>query len=92
MSGEIYNIKQYNRRWANLFLFVIYAINNGAHWAQYSVITDSIITYYNIPHAYVEWTSGMFNLSYVLLVVPGLYAMSKIVSYYNFTVIISRVL
>lgn len=85
MTGETYNIKQYNRRWVNLFLFVIFAINNGVHWAQYTIINDSVATYYHVPHAYVEWTSGLFNLSYVLLVAPGLYALSKIVKLlYNF--------
>lgn len=80
---EPYIIKQYNRRWINLFLFVIYAINNGIHCTQYSVINDSISAYYNVPHAYVEWTAGLYTLSYVLFFAPGLYAMERIVSYQN---------
>lgn len=81
MPEEQYTIKQYGRRWINLFLFIIYGINNGIHCAQYSVINDSISAYYNVPHTYVEWTTGLFTLSYVLFSTPALYAMGKIVSY-----------
>lgn len=79
-KGE-YIIKQYNRRWINLILFVIYAINNSIHCNQYTVINDSISTYYNVPHAYVEWTSGLFSLTYVIFFAPVLYGTEKIVSF-----------
>lgn len=80
MIDEKYEIKQYNRRWINLFLFAMYAINNGIHWVQYSVINDKVAQYYSIPHAYVEWTSGMYTLCYMLFVAPGLYLLEKLVS------------
>lgn len=76
-----YIIKQYKWRWINLILFMAYAINNAIHWAQYSAINDSIAVYYNVPHAFVEWTTGLFTiLCYLLFVAPVLYAMEKFVS------------
>lgn len=80
MTNEGYIIKQYNRRWINLILFVIYAINNSIHCNQYTVITDSISAYYNVPKLFVEWTSGLFSLTYVIFFAPVLYGMEKIVS------------
>lgn len=81
MTKGGYTIKRYNRRWINLILFVIYAINNAIHCNQYTVINDSISKYYNVPHAYVIWTSGIFSLTYVIFFAPVLYGMEKIVSF-----------
>lgn len=77
---EKYFIKQYARRWLNLLLFVAYTFHIGLHWAQFSALNDSIAEYYNVPHAFVEWIQGLYALSYILFVGPGIYAMDKFVS------------
>lgn len=73
-------IKQYKKRWINLLVFVLYAINNGIHWVQFTIINNVISDYYHVSPTTVEWTSGIYMLTSVVLSIPALYLLDKMVS------------
>ncbi|XP_065215557.1 uncharacterized MFS-type transporter C09D4.1-like [Planococcus citri] len=65
--------KLYKRRWFMLFLFLVYVFNGSQQWAQFTIINNLVTKYYNVTTTQVEWTSNIFTLSYVILVIPALY-------------------
>lgn len=71
--------KLYKKRWLMLGIFMLYAINNGFHWIQFSIINDIIKRYYGVSATQVEWTTNIFFLTYILLITPSLYMMGKVV-------------
>lgn len=76
-------IRQYKKRWINLVVFVMYAVNNGVHWSQFSIINNVISEYYHVSSTAVEWTTCIFMLVSVILVAPVLFLLDKIVSRYG---------
>lgn len=69
--------KVYKRRWIMLALFVFYSMSNSMQWIQYTIISDIIEKYYNISGTFVEWTSMIYMVSYIFLIVPGSWALDK---------------
>ncbi|XP_073986340.1 histamine transporter isoform X2 [Rhodnius prolixus] len=69
--------KIYRRRWVMLALFVFYSMSNSMQWIQYSIISDVVEKYYNISGKFVEWTSMVYMVSYIFLIVPGSWALDK---------------
>lgn len=63
-----------------LALFVFYSMSNSMQWIQYSIISDVVEKYYNISGKFVEWTSMVYMVSYIFLIVPGSWALDKFVS------------
>ncbi|KAK9510915.1 hypothetical protein O3M35_005591 [Rhynocoris fuscipes] len=60
-----------------LALFVFYSMSNSLQWIQYAIIGDVIEKYYKISSTYVEWTSMIYMVSYIFLIVPGSWALDK---------------
>lgn len=75
--------KLYKKRWIILGIFVVYAINGGIQWVQFSIINDLIKKYYGVSATQVEWTTNIFLLSYVVFIIPSLSLMDKVVSIRN---------
>lgn len=69
----------YTRRWLVLGLYVLSTAFNGLMWLQYSVIADIIMDYYNIGSTWVDMTSLVFMISYVILVFPASWILDKYV-------------
>lgn len=64
-----------------MLLFMMYTINGGAQWLQFSIITDLMEKYYDgITPTDVEWTTTCSMLAYVILIFPSLYLFDKVVS------------
>lgn len=76
--------KLYKMRWVIMLLFMMYTINAAAQWAQFSIIGNLVIKYYNgITPTDVEWTTTCSMLAYVILVFPSLYLLNKVVSLFH---------
>ncbi|KAK7576443.1 hypothetical protein V9T40_012729 [Parthenolecanium corni] len=68
----------YPRRWLILILFVFYSMSNAMQWIQYSIISDVITKYYNVPSFYVDWTSMIYMVTYIPLIFPGSWLLNKL--------------
>lgn len=78
---KIVEYKLYKERWIILALFTAYAINGAVQWIQFSIIANLVVEYYQVSHTQVEWTTTIFMLAYVLLVIPSLFVLDYLVSY-----------
>ncbi|XP_065210559.1 uncharacterized MFS-type transporter C09D4.1-like [Planococcus citri] len=71
--------KLYTRRWFNMALFVMYTINAGAQWLQFSIIDNLVQKYYEgITPESIEWTTMSSMLAYVPFTFPSLYLLDKL--------------
>lgn len=71
-------VQVYRRRWLMLLLFVLYSMSNALQWIQYSIIDNVVTKYYNLQGtSWVEWTSMIYMLTYIFLIVPGSWALDK---------------
>ncbi|KAF6197592.1 hypothetical protein GE061_008557 [Apolygus lucorum] len=70
-------IQVFKRRWLMLCLFVMYSMSNAFQWIQYSIIENIITKYYGVSPTWVEWTSMVYMISYMILIVPGSWALDK---------------
>lgn len=75
-----YVIKVYQKRWFLLALFIIITALNGIQWVQYSIITNITMRYYGISSRMVDYTSLVYLITYLPLVLPASYFMDKYVS------------
>lgn len=71
----------YNRRWAILAIFMIYAVAAGMQWMQYSIITNIVSRFYHVESYVVEWTPMLHMLAYVVCILPALWMLEKMVSW-----------
>ena len=72
--------KLYHRRWFMLFMFVCFEIGNNVQWLEYSIIANLVTKYYNVPNAFVDWTSMIFMATFLPLIFPASYFLNKKVS------------
>lgn len=72
--------KLYKKRWLMMGIFMLYAFNAAVQWAEFTIISNLIQKYYNVPATLVEWTSIMFSFSYVIFVFPSMFIINKVVS------------
>ncbi|XP_044728276.1 uncharacterized MFS-type transporter C09D4.1-like [Chrysoperla carnea] len=72
-----YVIKVYQKRWFLLALFIIITALNGIQWVQYSIITNITMRYYGITSRMVDYTSLIYLITYLPLVLPASYFMDK---------------
>lgn len=64
-------IKVYKRRYFILCLFCLYSMINSFQWIQYASINDTFSSYYGVPASWINWTSIIFMLVYIPLIVPA---------------------
>ena len=58
----------YNKRWAMLFLFVMYSATNAFQWTELVIISNVIEKYYNVSTLTVTWTSMIYMVTYLSLI------------------------
>lgn len=68
-------IKVYKRRWVMLVLGMMSIVISYVQWIQYSIVANIIVRYYDISSTWVDWTSMIFMVVYVLCVFPISYMM-----------------
>lgn len=83
VSKEATEYKLYKRRWIVLALFVLYSASNAMQWIQYSIIADVIHKYYSVSYLAIDWTSMIFMITYIPLIFPASWILTKKVSRTN---------
>lgn len=68
------------RRWLILSLFVAYSALNALQWTQYTIIQDVVMKYYGVSANTVSWTSMVYMVTYVPMIMPESFLLSKTVS------------
>ncbi|XP_054710636.1 feline leukemia virus subgroup C receptor-related protein 1-like isoform X2 [Uloborus diversus] len=71
------SIKLYKRRFLMLFIFGICSMMNGVPQFQYTVVADIVACYYNVSVSDVNWTSVVFMVAFLPLVLPVMFLMGK---------------
>lgn len=69
--------KVYARRWVMLALFVTLSTTSAFQWIQYSIISDAIMHYYSVEAFSVDWTSMIYMVTYIPLILPGSWLLDK---------------
>ncbi|XP_055620045.1 feline leukemia virus subgroup C receptor-related protein 2-like [Toxorhynchites rutilus septentrionalis] len=69
------HIKVYKRRWVMLVLGMMSIAISYVQWIQYSIVANIIVRYYDISSTWVDWTSMIFMVVYVVFVFPISYLM-----------------
>uniref|UniRef100_A0A182JVD2 Major facilitator superfamily (MFS) profile domain-containing protein n=1 Tax=Anopheles christyi TaxID=43041 RepID=A0A182JVD2_9DIPT len=68
-------IQIYKRRWFLLVLTIISIAVSYVQWIQYSIVANIMAKYYNISPAWIDWTSMIFMVIYIIAVFPVSYVM-----------------
>ncbi|XP_034245936.1 feline leukemia virus subgroup C receptor-related protein 2 isoform X2 [Thrips palmi] len=69
--------KVYGRRWLMLAMFVTLSMTSAFQWIMYSIISDAIMGYYNVEAFAVDWTSMIYMVTYIPLILPGSWLLDK---------------
>ncbi|CAB3240117.1 unnamed protein product [Arctia plantaginis] len=64
-------------RWAILAMFILLSATNSMQWVEYTIISNIVVEYYQIPSTLVSWTSMVYMITYVPLILPGSYILDK---------------
>uniref|UniRef100_A0A182JEC2 Major facilitator superfamily (MFS) profile domain-containing protein n=1 Tax=Anopheles atroparvus TaxID=41427 RepID=A0A182JEC2_ANOAO len=68
-------IQIYKRRWFLLVLTVLSIAISYVQWIQYSIVANIMAKYYSISSAWIDWTSMIFMVVYIVAVFPVSYIM-----------------
>lgn len=68
------------RRWFILGIFVIYSASNSMQWTQYTIIQDVVMRYYGVSGKQVSWTSMIYMITYIPLILVESWFLDKTVS------------
>lgn len=67
----------YTRRWFILALFVLYSASNAFQWTQLVIITTILEKYYSVSTLTVYWTSMIYMVAYIPLILPASWLLDK---------------
>jgi len=67
----------YTRRWFILALFVFYSASNAFQWTQLVIITSILEKYYSVSTLTVYWTSMIYMVVYIPLIIPASWLLDK---------------
>lgn len=70
-------IKTYKYRFLILILFTIFSATNAFHWIQYAIIDSSIQKYYETTSFWVNCTSTIYMLIYIIGIIPATYIFDR---------------
>ncbi|KFD58703.1 hypothetical protein M513_00396 [Trichuris suis] len=77
-DGEVHAATRlYRRRWLILTIFCLLSMSNSFSWIQYSIISNIITNYYNVSYVAVDWTSMIYMVAYIPLVLPATWVLDK---------------
>ncbi|XP_055597860.1 uncharacterized MFS-type transporter C09D4.1-like [Uranotaenia lowii] len=69
------HIQKYKRRWVMLVLGMLSIAISYVQWIQYSIIANIAMKYYSVSSVWVDWTSMIFMVVYIVCVFPVSYVM-----------------
>ncbi|KAG9511124.1 putative MFS-type transporter C09D4.1 [Fragariocoptes setiger] len=72
------SVQVYRKRYAILALFCAYSMINSFQWIEYSSITSVLSLYYNVDHMSINWTSIVYMIVYIPLIIPTSWLMECI--------------
>ncbi|XP_046466707.1 uncharacterized MFS-type transporter C09D4.1-like [Neodiprion pinetum] len=75
---NVLEVKVFKKRWLQLALFFLYSASIHIHVYQYTIISNIICKYYNVSTLAVEWTSIIFMVMYLILIIPCSYLINLI--------------
>jgi len=67
----------YTKRWFILALFVLYSASNAFQWTQLVIITSILEKYYSVSTLAVYWTSMIYMVVYIPLILPASWLLDK---------------
>ncbi|XP_046751835.1 uncharacterized MFS-type transporter C09D4.1-like [Diprion similis] len=71
-------VKLFKRRWLQLVLFFILGTSCGVHVSQFVIIANITRRFYNVSSLVVEWTTTIFMIEYVTLLIPVSYLTNRV--------------
>ncbi|XP_017891804.2 feline leukemia virus subgroup C receptor-related protein 2-like, partial [Ceratina calcarata] len=74
---QVSETKVYKRRWLILILFVLYSASNAMQWIQYSIISNIVMSYYNVSSLLVDMTSMIYMITYIPFIFPASYLLDR---------------
>lgn len=75
---DISDIKPTKKRYLILLLFCLHSMINAAQWIYLSSITSTVTEFFGVDNMAVNWTSMIFMLVYIPLVVPATWLFEQI--------------
>lgn len=72
------NIRPTNKRYLILLLFASSSLVNAFQWIYLSSITNLVTNFYQVTNVSVNWTSMVYMVTYIPLVVPATWLFEKI--------------
>jgi FLVCR family feline leukemia virus subgroup C receptor-related protein len=72
------DIRPTRKRYLILLLFCLHSAINAAQWIYLSSITSTVSKYYRVDNMAVNWTSMVYMLVYIPLVVPSTWLFERI--------------
>lgn len=72
------DIKPTKKRYFILLLFCLHSMINAAQWIYLSSITNIVSRYYQVDNMAVNWTSMVYMLVYIPLIVPASWLFERI--------------
>ncbi|CAB0020531.1 unnamed protein product [Nesidiocoris tenuis] len=77
------DIKVYKRRWWMLGIFIAFSASNAFQWAQYAVVENVIVDYYQINPLWIEWTALSYAFNLTFLILPTAWILEKYVRFWS---------
>ncbi|CAD5213028.1 unnamed protein product [Bursaphelenchus okinawaensis] len=71
------DIRLYPKRFLILGLFVLLSASNALQWIEYSIITEIVAHYWQVPYDWIDWTSMIYMLMYAILIFPGTWFLDR---------------
>lgn len=72
------DIRPTKKRYLILVLFCLHSAINAAQWIYLSSITNTVAKYYRVDNMAINWTSMVYMLVYIPLVVPSTWLFERI--------------
>jgi hypothetical protein len=69
------------KRFFVLGIFILYSAANAFQWIEFAIISNVITQYYGVDRLAVEWTSMIFMVSYIPLIIPAAWFLDRYVSH-----------
>lgn len=76
-GNEREEYRAYPLRWLILGLFLVYSASNAFQWTQLVIITSILEKYYSVSTITVYWTSMIYMVTYIPLIIPASWLLDK---------------
>nr|CAD7194227.1 unnamed protein product [Timema douglasi] len=76
-SGDEKTYQLYAQRWLVLGIFVSVSMLNATQWIQFAIVGNIMTRYYGVGNMAIEWTSMIYMVTYIPLMLPAVLIMDK---------------